>query len=212
MRRFTIAAGFLSFMLLVTACAGVPADWTIHDVPDSNISIALPPDWQAIDLDPHTVGDSIMLVSEDYPAYAGYLWVQLPGMISQGTSFFGYDSTSETIENGYATSISLLVEPLSESESLDYYLNSSVELLTMMWGSEQTIQSETVKLPAGEAGRLQYNIELATPEGEPLDITLVQYLLLHEENAYIFTFASIADQADTYLDEFASIMQHIKLQ
>lgn len=212
MRRFTIAAGILLSMLFVTACAGVPADWTVHDVPDDNISIALPPDWQAIDMDPHTVGDSIMLISEDYPAYASYLWVQLPGMISQGTSFFGYDSTSETIDNGYATNINLLVEPLSESESLDFYLDSSAELITMMWGMEQTIEPETVKLPAGEAGRLQYDIELATPEGDPLNITLVQYLLLHEENAYIFTFATTSDQAETNLDDFASIMKHIELQ
>jgi hypothetical protein len=212
MRRFTIAAGLLSLMLLVTACAGVPADWTVHDVPGSNTSIALPPDWQTIDMNPYTIEDSILLVSEVHPAYASYLWVQLPNMINQGTGFFGYDSTSETIDNGYATNISLLVEPLSESESLDFYLDSSVEMLTMIWGMHQTIEPETVTLPAGEAGRLQYDVELATPEGDPLDITLVQYLLLRDENAYIFTFASMVDQAESYLDDFSSIMQHIELQ
>jgi hypothetical protein len=199
-------------MLIITACAGVPADWTTHDLPDNNLSIALPPDWQTIDMNPHTIGDSIMLISEKHPAYASYLWVQLPNMINQGTSFFGYDSTSETIDNGYATNINLLVEPLSESESLDFYLDSSVELLTMIWGIDQTIEPETVNLPAGEAGRLQYNVELATPEGEPLDITLVQYLLLHEQNAYIFTFAAMSDQAEDSLDDFASIMTYIEFE
>ncbi len=212
MRRFAIAMSLLSSMLIITACAGGSADWVVHEVPDNGISIALPPDWQTIDMDPYTVGDSIILISEDYPDYADYLWEQLPGMISQGTSFYGYDTASETIDKGYAASLSLLVEPLSESEPLDFYLDASVDLLTTMWGTDQTIESKTVKLPAGEAGRLQYDVELAAPGGKSLDITLVQYLLLHGENAYIFTFASMVDQADSYLNDYADIMKNIQFE
>jgi hypothetical protein len=181
--------------------------WTRYEKAEEGFSIALPPRWEQIDMDPQTLEASLDAVSEQNPELATVLEGQARNLVVSGIKFFGFDMTPSALATGYATNVNVLVQALGLEMSVDVFAQVSVAQLKNMDMVEGEVSQRRVNLAGGEGVELKYRWKLTTPIGEAITVAVTQYAVIRGEDAYVISFGTTADQAERYGGLFWGIAQ-----
>jgi hypothetical protein len=190
--------------------AVLPEGWTLYEVEEEGYALALPPNWEQIDVDPEQLEASIGTLTEQNPELAGFLEGQAANMAAQGISFFGFDLSPETLSSDFMTNINIIVDTLDMDVSMDFLLEQTVPMLESLFELEQEVDQQVVTLSAGEAGRLQYGFNMAGANG-PVDVVFTQYIFLIERSMYTLTFSTKSDEIQARESVFEQIADTFQL-
>jgi hypothetical protein len=172
-------------------------------VASQGFSVAVPESWRAIGVDEYREGDAESLIEEN------------PALEPYAEAFRGPDSLLKFVAVGPnvaddALSLNIIVEELSRGMTLEKYNQVSVSFLRTLPNVSGDVESERVRLPAGEAVKLSYRAELMI-EGSPQTVFNLTYLLVDDGTAYVLGYHTRPELASTYEDTFARSAQSFRL-
>jgi hypothetical protein len=141
------------------------------ELADQGFAVTLPDGWTRIDLRADDIEQIIEAAGNANPDLAGIYSAQIKAMLASGLVLFAFGPDPLA-----GTNVNILAVP-NAGMSLDLLEAANVAQIKAM--AKGDVVSERVKLPAGEALHLQYQISAA---GAPTAPSIDQYLLLTPEN------------------------------
>ncbi|MGE3620781.1 MAG: hypothetical protein AB7L84_09990 [Acidimicrobiia bacterium] len=200
-RRF-LAVSSLAVLPLVGACAGEDDDALGGDRSDEvdeggtqapvtpagfevvegdGVSIAVPGEWQGLDL---TAGDIEAILDEvesNNPEMADVLGSQAQALLSQGAVLFAIAPP----EDDFSDNVNVIEVP-GRVPSFDE-MEDQIEGIISSFGGELEDTSR-VEVPAGAALRVLYSAEFAGADGAPVAVQGVQYYVVADDDlSYVVT-------------------------
>jgi hypothetical protein len=189
----------------------IPSGWQPFHRAGDGFSIAIPPTWTGLDLDPQTANSVLRSMTAQNPQFSSILNEQARTLLTAGGLYIAFDASPAASASGFATNVNVLKEDLPLDMSLALYTQVTVGNLEKVSGISKPIQKRTVTLPGGEATELTYSAQLRSTEGRPTDLSYTQYLLVSKRRAFVVTFTARKDQAANFNPVFEQIAQTIQI-
>jgi hypothetical protein len=180
-------------------------EWTtvVRRTGDTSITIMLPPTWQAVDLDPKTIGNSYAKLASANPAFGSANSVEtFRQLAAKGVVLYALDN-DPVARQRFATNLQVLVQDYSGSDDID----SIAKQLGDQY--ERSVKAKVtplvhVKIGTDDAAQLRVDYT-ATVAGRALDISLLQVVLLKPGRVHALAFTTLKDQFDSYRPAFDRI-------
>jgi hypothetical protein len=180
------------------------AGWPLYEQPADGFALALPPGWTALQLDPKTLDRTLeqgLRTNPDLKAREQTIREQ----VAAGLKFLG----SERASGG--PSVSVVRKPLEEGESLDEAAADMVEGYEAMPTVERPVGRKRVRLPAGQAERIDVVLPMDIPGSGRNRVAVTSYLLARGEALYVVSVTSWADEVARYQPTFERVAQSSRL-
>lgn len=180
--------------------------WTVYEVPEEQFSIALPPTWGNVDMDPARFQASLNAVQAKYPDVADLVQGEAIALINAGVAFFGFDPTSEALKEGGATDASVQRQRMGAGATLEQIRGLVLAQLENTESIQKPVAVQITPLAAGgEALEVRFRANVTDRNGNPLELQVFQYLALNKTDLYVVTLSTNADLAGRYAPVFRSI-------
>jgi hypothetical protein len=168
-----------------SATPAVPATldpgWTTATEAEDGFSIGLPRGWEESQFD---VGESIKFQAIDGSASASRL--------------------------DFVPNVNVIAQPLPFALSLDDYLQANLSQLETQLKGVTALAHQRVTLPVGPAERIQYRFDLGSQEGEPFEVSVLQFVFIQETTGYIITFETAPPEFSDYRPTFEQMAQSFR--
>jgi hypothetical protein len=190
--------------------ADAPAGWQRIAVDEQGFSLALPDAWQ--ELSPSLLADTGLMddMREANPDAAGAL-EQAQAAIEQGEiAIFAFDTEDEGLRSGFASNLNAInVGPVDGSaEDAALQVAEAIRQQVPVTGE---VETETVRLPAGDAAVLNYEWEVADEEGEARSVSVAQYAIIGASGTgFILSMSAASDSFAEYEDTFVQIAESFR--
>lgn len=184
--------------------------WTLNQVPKDRFAIALPPDWEQVDMDPSKFLASMQALSERNADAAAQIEGQARALASAGVAFFGFDPEAEALAAGVPTDANVQRQPLGGPMTLDEITSLALQNLENSEAVEKPVSNRTVTLEAGEAAEFRFRANVTDQNGNPLALAITQYLIIRRQDLYVVTLTTTADKADAYAATFEAIGKSLR--
>jgi hypothetical protein len=171
-----------------------------YDVPAGGFSLSVPTSWKAATIDEVLDEEGLERVRQEDPELA-----RLIEPLAQPGSPVKFVALDPNVREEFATNVNVYVEDVPEGVTRQEYFGASVDNLSEALGAE-SIEPETVQLPAGEARRVAYQQEAAGRQ-----IAQVSYIVFEEGTGYVITYSTLPQFAEEYADTFESSAQTFRL-
>jgi len=180
-----------------------PSGWPVYQVSGEDFSIALPPDWRQIDMNPQKFEAGMQEAIRQNPqmqAMAGNLRQQM----TKGVKFFGLDQT--TIGTAFATNVNIIRVPLPPGGTLDSIVSESLRQYESLSNVTKPVNHERL----GDRERLRVRMSMNMPDGQTQTLANTQYILVHGKDAFVVTLTTLPDQETKYTATFDKIGQSFR--
>jgi len=208
----------LTFALLLSIGCAAPAvtptpafelGWRPYDKPAEGFTVALPPTWKPIDIDPQTREAMLKALAEKNPQLAPIVERHTRNMAAD-VKFTAFDLAPAAIATGVMTNLQITKRPLPAEASLPVLIQFNVGALENLENVEKPIAQRRLNLPAGEGMELQYRMKAISPTGQAMIEAIIQYWMIKGKDLYIMNFTTAAEQAEPYAPIFAKIAQSFR--
>ncbi len=195
----------------ITPNYGAPEpDWREYSLPEDMLALALPQTWQKVDAASGMLGGTLQTLGRQHSALAELVDSSHASLAAQSIRFFAFDFAPDSVASGFMTNVSLLRQTLSSNVALEEFAAANVRELEKIAQVSGQVEQEAVQLPAAGTLRLRYQLVLQGKSGDPLELSLTQYLLVKGANAYVLTFATTPSQAEAYRPIFERIGRSLR--
>ncbi len=194
--------------VMIRPLDGLPG-WTYYENANEGYGIGVPPNWQALDLDPNKLNSTLEAIRKKNPGVAADLEAQGKNLMSAGFKLFAYDVSTALPAQPFLTNMNLITDPLTEPLSLDQYVQGSLKQLHKLKTLSEPVGNRSLQLNAGPAVELNYRLLVVNARGEPLMINSMQYIWLRGQNAYILTLTTTDSQAAGYAETFQKAAENV---
>lgn len=164
---------------------------------DKGFGVTLPDGWQSLPVDAaalQTIIDGLPEGSD----LRGVLESQVGSAALQQIAFWAFDMRPDSGSAGVTRNMNVIVQPAS---TFDLSLvESSVKAQLGTIDGIGTIESQVVKLPAGDALRLDYGLDVPDASGAKTSVRTTQYYVQLPDATLIISFTSEPDAADAATD------------
>ncbi len=186
-------------------------DWVLYELSQEGFTLALPPEWLQITLDPETYEDALEIAGEQNPTIGKYLSSDsLRALMASGLKFYGMDTSLDALEAGFLANLNVLKMDLGFEAPLDTYVALNLKQIEAL-ATEGTVEHERVELANLDAEKLTYEMSQTSTTGDPVQVTIVQYLALDGSTAYVVTMIAPTSLSDDYVPTFEEIGQSFRL-
>ncbi len=166
------------------------------EVQGEGVRAAAPEGWEDVDLSEEDFEQVFEDAAEANPQLAEALEGQAAQLAAEGAVLFAIDPSQESFaDNVNVVEVPGAVPSVSE-------LEGQAETIVDSFGGE-LVGTETVQLPAGEALRVEYTLDLNAADGTRTTAQGFQYYVLGEENAYVLTVTLAEDSDPSIADDIA---------
>lgn len=183
------------------------AGWKFYDVGSEGFAMALPPNWQKVDLDRNALATYIQTLKEKNPKFATAFAGMSEQLLVSQIKFFALDVSQQAVAANYLTSMNALREQLPSEMSLDAYVQANLSNLSKAGLPTKPPARKRVTLAAGAAEELKYQSAITMSGNEKITISALQYILVRGSFGYIVTFGTTPDKEKTYALVFQKMMQ-----
>jgi hypothetical protein len=167
--------------------------------------MTMPPGWFALAVGEGEVDALLGLLGSQQPEVADVIRSYLE--VSGGrVSMVGLDTDPDHASGGIPPVANVLIQP-NAGLTLDFSGFVVAQVLGQLPGVTGDVTRESVVLPAGEAIRLRYAIVTAGGSGQT--VALTTYLTMRGAEAFLFTFATPAEQEPRDSPVFDAMMQSV---
>jgi hypothetical protein len=172
----------------------VPEGFT--EVQGEGVSLAVPEDWEGVDLSEEDFEEVFEEAAEANPEMADALEGQAAQLAAEGAVLFAINPEVDS----FADNVNVVEAPGSVPSVSA--LEAQAQDIVDSFGGE-LVGTEEVELPAGEALRVEYTLDLNASDGTPLTAQGVQHYVLGEDGAYVMT-VTLSEEGDpTVADDIA---------
>jgi hypothetical protein len=187
--------------------------WYLYTLPQEGFSIALPPDWYSFELtgDMAEAATDILSEQNDSQMWEYYEDI-MPTLMEQGIKFYGIEFTVEGLNSGFPASINIVQQELLGGMSLDQLAEMSAIMMESMFELPAPVEHDTAELSVGTAERLSYGMEALSMSGEPVDVTLYQYMIESEGDIYIISIGATTDRFEAIIPTFEQIVDSFRFE
>lgn len=186
------------------------ADGVRYEYSEQGFAVTLPSSWQPLELSGDGLQTGLSSFAAENPGAAALVQAQLQTLINARFTLFAADLTPALLTTGYATTGTLLKQPLPAGITLELYTQITAKQTQEKFGLTTPLSITPLSLPAGQSVRLDYNMSGgAAIANQPLAVT--QYLIMQGQTVYAFTFTTTTSQADAYVASFAAIAGSFQL-
>jgi hypothetical protein len=187
-------------------------EWILYELPEEEFAIALPPEWLQITMDPEAFENALTIAGEQNPAIGKMLSSEtLRALAASGIKFYGLDISPDSYEFGFPTSVNVIKMDLGVKIPLETYIAINVQQIEAIAVPGTPIQHQPSKLSDLDAEVITYEIEQIGITGNPVKVTLIQYVALDGRIAYIITLGATTQSIDSYAPTFDEIAQSFRL-
>ena len=192
----------------------MPAGFKSYTNQEAGFTIALPSDWNAIPFDSETLNAGMDKLRESQPELVQAIDPQVRSLIQSGVIkfFAGKPADGTAIRGNLLVSMNIARQPIPASVTIDQFMEASIKTLKALPQSAGAITPEPVTLPAGDARRIQYSLNLNGPDGTPITVTITQYMLVYDSAAYILSFQAEKETAQQQAATFEQIAQSFEIR
>jgi hypothetical protein len=188
-----------------TPAPSLEAGWKLYSVSAEGFAIALPPNWDKVDLNLSSADAAAAF--KDNPAFVKFLQgIQLNKYIK----FFGVDH--QTLTGDFATNVNVVSVPVPDSATLDQVVTAELASYTRLQISPT---HQRVHLNAGDAEQVDYTLTPSTASGGKVLTAVKQYILLRlgaHPTEFVVTLTTKVDQASSYDVTFGKIANAFRFQ
>jgi hypothetical protein len=171
-----------------------------YDVPAGGFSLSVPKSWKAATIDEVLDEGGLERVRQEDPELA-----RLIEPLAQPGSPIKFVALDPNVREEFATNVNVYVEDVPEGVTRQEYFDASVDNLSEALRTE-SIEQETVQLPAGEATRVTFEQEAAGRQ-----IAQLAYIVFEEGTGYVITYSTLPQFAEEYADTFESSAETFRL-
>lgn len=181
--------------------------WTLYNGEDGSFALALPPNWQPIDLDPQTLDSSLEQVRSRNPDWAYLLGEQAPDLLQSGLKLYALEVEPKGVPGAkitptpqpgvprYPPNVNVIVQPLKSGETLEAYVQLNRLQMESLEMVEAPVAVRAVRLADEPGLRLRYTMRMVLPGGVEDLLQFTQYFVMQEQKVYVLTFAVQEAQA-----------------
>lgn len=186
--------------------------WINYESQTDGFTIALPPEWIPINLNPDTLDDALAVSGELNPEIGGLLTSEkLRNLIAAGIKFYALEVSQESLNLGLPPSANLLMVDLGLELPLDLLVPASIQQLESIADPEIPIAHQLVTLSNHEAAEITYVTDVVGIGGDPVSMMLMQYIMVDGTMQYVLTLGAPAELADSYSDILKDIAKSFQL-
>ena len=165
-----------------------------HVIEGEGVSIGTPEGWDGIA--PEDAAMSPEEFEQAFPDVSDEMLEQGAAAVSQGSVLVAFDVEIGSLDNLNVIEIPARIE-------LELMERQAETELSAMGAEIESI--EEAPIPAGDALRADYTVDVALPDGDTIATQGVQYYVVTDDRTYVVTFSSandISDLATTMIDTF----------
>ena len=186
--------------------------WNLYESNAEGFSIALPPEWLHIDLNPDTISNTLALNVELNPQINELVSSEAIELAANGIKFYGIDSSVEAIDLGIPSSINILSIDLGVEIPLALVVVGHIEQLeNRIADPGYPVAHQRLSITDLEAEQFVYARELMGYRGNLVKGLLHQYFLVDGSTHHIITLRAPLELRDFYSDTFDEIGKSFKL-
>ena len=186
--------------------------WILYESNTDGFSIALPPEWLHINLNPEGFSDALAISGEVNPDLdALFRSETLRNLVISGIKFYGLDPSIEAINLGLPTSINILSIDLGIELPLDTLMAINLQEIANLADPDYPLLAERTIISNLEAEEITYSTEMMGLGGMMVPILFKQFVMIDGSVQYIITFGAPLELEDKYLEIFDEIGKRFKL-
>lgn len=186
--------------------AKIEEGWTEYSLPDDGFAVALPQTWRKVDAGTDdSLAPAYIAQAEHGLVPASNLQVRDDSLRSSDVRFLALDTAPESVASGFMTNLNVLHRSLVGNISLAEFGAGNVRELEKVKRVIKPVQVQVVQLPAGQALRLRYELELSSGDAQAPRASLTQFLLINGQEGYVLTFATTPALLEKYKPIFEQI-------
>lgn len=200
-------------LAVVAQPAPAPAakeEWKTYTKKEFHFSVALPPGWKAIELDPAKMDSSLDELAAANPRLGEAFGPQVRRMVRTGVKFMAVDSGASLGGDGIATTVNVIHNPKPEESTIAEYLAEGVAEFEAMSGRQGKVEHKLIDLEGRKAGWLRFRMVVDPSKKTEVAMTQV-YVIARDKSTLVFTFTTQAAEAARYEPIFAAITERIRV-
>jgi len=171
--------------------------------------MGIPPTWRAIDMDPQTMNAAFKTMVDQNPTFGqAYSLEQLQTLIQQGIKVIAFDFG--TPGRGLLTNLNVLHQALPAEMSADVFAQLASSQVEVQLKTNAP-KVESARIGDLDGRRIRYEFPIQTANGQ-LNASFFQYVALKGKEAFVITFTTRTEDAETYRSTFDQIAANFSLQ
>lgn len=184
----------------------MPSGWTQVEVADEGFSIALPEDWD--ELSAEDLGESgIFDELESANPEAAQVLAQAQEAIESGQiAMFAFDAEPGDPESTFAANVNVISAGEVDGTAQEA-ADQMAEGIRAQVPVNGEVETDTVTLPAGEAGVVRYEWSVSGGDGSSTDVSVTQYAVLADGDGFILSFSAASETMTEYGPLFEQIAE-----
>jgi hypothetical protein len=177
---------------------------TVYELSEPSFSLGVPKSWTAITRDELRESGAMERFSKDNPAIAPVL----DGILRSGSPM-KFIALDPAIRQGFVTNVNVVVQDVPDDMELSDLARSSAADLRSL-GVVRGVRTSVVSLPAGEAVKIHYRMQIRYGDATRSVATL-QYALIEDGESYVVTYSTLPDLEQEYASAFTDSAQSFRL-
>ncbi len=182
--------------------------WMVFEMPEDGYSIALPPKWQAINLN-ESILDSLINSPWRDESWNEILTDQVRQYIKSGVKFLSYDFSGTNLNPFFPATVYIL-EVTTFQFPLDMVMSASIKQMEQLPGVIKPVTGRLITLPAGEAIEIKLKMKPNNVLNKDLVIYMTVYVLYQNNDQFLIYMAAPADNTALYASTFDQIARTFK--
>ena len=182
--------------------------WSRYTYPASDFSISVPPEWVHLELNAYDLDEMLAEIDRNHPGVTQFYSAEnIHKEIANGVRFFVIDVSA--IEYGETADLKIIASDLEHDLDLNAFVIGYIQELKEEFGLYFKIEEDRIQLANVEAAELIYQVETISSEEEPAIFTVVQYLLIsdNDKTTYVLTFTALKDIFEVKYPQILEIAQ-----
>jgi hypothetical protein len=198
-RRILLLAAAVSIAAAVPVAASADAPWKRHRA--AGFSIALPSTWADAGKQRGAILAEAKRLSRSEPELAALLNRLLAaGSRDLAVKMIAFDLAGSSLRSGFATNLNVVRE--ETDLTLAAWSAAALRSLTSLSFIRKPVWSRKMRLPAGRAIRISYKARYRLGSAGTLDVSILQFGLVRNGAAYIFTYTTLPKLSARYRPVF----------
>ena len=177
-------------------------------VAEHGFALTLPDGWESLPVDAAKLKAFIAALPAG-SQLRSVLEGQAASTIQQAIAFWAFDVRPEHAATGFARNINIIVQPPTTMDlaTIQAAARASLEALAAI---RKPVKSSIVKLPAGEALKLEYVVDVATAGAKSTSVAGTQYYIQLPKSTLIVSFSSDLASQPSAATDFDTIAKSIE--
>ena len=177
-------------------------------VAEHGFALTLPDGWESLPVDAARLKAFIAALPAG-SQLRSVLEGQATATIQQAIAFWAFDVRPENAVTGFARNINIIVQPPTSMDlrTIRAVAQASLEALDAI---RKPVKSSIVKLPAGEALKLEYVVDVAAAGAKSTSVAGTQYYIQLPKSTLIVSFSSDLASQPSAATDFDAIAKSIE--